>query len=124
MTAKKGGVMRVTKAVVRRAVAAALSIVVLAGLGVVSGRAAEPGNGDLDVLHVRKNVYMITGDGTNIGVQVGVDGVVLVNAGTAAGTDRLLAAVKKISPLPIRFIIDSDADAESVGGTRQWLRPA
>ncbi len=118
MTAKKGGeaVMRVTQAIVQRAVAAALSIVVLTGLGVACGRAAEPATGNLDVLHVHKNVYMITGDGANIGVQVGVDGVVLVNAGTAAGTDRLLAAVKTISPLPIRYIIDTDADAESVGG--------
>lgn len=107
---------QVTKATVHRAVVAALSMVVLVGLGVVSSRAAELGSGGLDVLHVRKNVYMIAGDGANIGVQVGIDGVVLVNAGTAAGTDRLLAAVKKISPLPIRYIIDTDADAESVGG--------
>lgn len=108
--------MQVTKAVVQRAVGAALSIVVLAGLGVVPAHAAEAGNGDLDVLHVRKNVYMIAGDGANIGVQIGTDGAVLVNAGTAAGTDQLEAAVKKITPLPIRYIIDTNADAESVGG--------
>ncbi|MGH8141581.1 MAG: MBL fold metallo-hydrolase [Steroidobacteraceae bacterium] len=107
---------QVTRAIVQRAVTAALSIVVLAGVGVLSAHAADTGNGDLDVLHVRKNVYMIAGDGQNIAVQVGIDGVVLVNAGTAAGTDRLLAAVKKISPLPIRYIIDTNADADAVGG--------
>ncbi len=96
--------------------AAALSIVVLAGIGTVSARAEETGSGDLNVFHVRKSVYVIGGDGQNIAAQVGVDGVLLVNAGTAAGTDRLLAAVKKISPLPIRYIIDSNADADAVGG--------
>ncbi len=94
----------------------ALSIVMLAGLGAISAHAAETGNADLDVLHVRNNVYVIAGDGENIAAQVGIDGVVLVNAGTAAGTDRLLAAVKKISPLPIRYIIDTNADADAVGG--------
>jgi cyclase len=109
-------VQHVTRAIVQRALAAALSIAILTGLGAVSVRAAETGNDDLDVLHVRKSVYMISGDGENIAAQVGIDGVVLVNAGTAAGTDRLLAAVKKISPLPIRYIIDTNADADAVGG--------
>jgi len=109
-------VQQVARTIVRPGLAAALSIVVVAGLGVVSAHAAEAGNDDLQILHVRKNVYMIAGDGANIGVQIGVDGAVLVNAGTAAGTDALVAAVKKITPLPIRYIIDTDADAESVGG--------
>lgn len=107
---------QVTRATVQRALAAALSILVLAGLGVASAHAEETGNGDLDVLHVRKNVYVIAGDGQNIAAQIGVDGVLLVDAGTAAGTDGLLAAVKKISPLPIRYIVDSNADADAVGG--------
>ncbi len=105
-----------TRALVHRAVAAVLSVVALGVLGLVSARAAEPGNGDLDVVPVTKNVYMIPGDGGNVVVQVGVDGVVLVNAGTADGTDHLLAAVRKITPLPIRYIIDTDGDADSAGG--------
>ncbi|HWG76669.1 MAG TPA: hypothetical protein VN660_07720 [Steroidobacteraceae bacterium] len=109
-------VQHVTRATVQRALAAALSIVVFAGLGVASAHAEDAAGGDLDVLHVRKNVYVIAGDGQNIAAQVGVDGVLLANAGTAAGTERLLAAVKKISPLPIRYIIDTNADADVVGG--------
>ena len=105
-----------TRAIVHRAVAAVLSVVVLGVFGLVSASAAEPENGDLDVVPVTKNIYMIPGDGGNVVVQVGVDGVVLVNAGAADGTDRLLATVKKITPLPIRYIIDTDGDADSAGG--------
>jgi glyoxylase-like metal-dependent hydrolase (beta-lactamase superfamily II) len=89
---------------------------VLAVLGGVSAQAAEPENGDLDVVQVRHNFYMIVGDGQNIGVQVGNDGVVVVNAGTEAGADGLIAALKKISLLPIRYLIDTSGDADVVGG--------
>jgi len=109
-------VTQATRAIVHRAVVAAFSVVMLGMLGVVSARAAEPGNGDLEILKVRQNFYVIAGDGENIGVQVGHDGVVLVNAGTVAGVPDLLTAVKSISPLPIRYVIDTDADPAVVGG--------
>lgn len=110
-----------TRAVVQRAVAAALSVVVMVGLGVAAAHAAESPDGDqqidgLEVVQVRPHFYMIVGDGQNVGVQVGRDGAILVNAGTAAGSAALIAAVKKISPLPIRYIIDTSADADVVGG--------
>lgn len=112
-----------TRAIVHRALAAALSVVGLAVgvlVGVVSARAAEPENAAQDavqdVVQVRPNFYMIVGDGQNIGVQVGKDGVVLVNAGTEAGSAGLLAAVRKISSLPIRYIIDTSADEDVTGG--------
>lgn len=105
-----------TRALVHRAVAAVLSVVALGVLGLASAHAAEPGNSDLEIVPVDKSIYMIPGDGGNIAVQVGVDGVVLVNSGAADGTDRLLAAIRKITPLPIRYIIDTDGDADSTGG--------
>jgi cyclase len=83
---------------------------------VVLSHAAEPENSDLDVVRVRPNFYMIAGAGGNIGVQIGSDGVVLVNAGTANASDRVLAAVRKLTPLPIRYVIDTNAEADFVGG--------
>jgi glyoxylase-like metal-dependent hydrolase (beta-lactamase superfamily II) len=59
---------------------------------------------------------MIAGAGANIGVQVGEDGVVVVDAGTAANADAVVAAIKKISAQPIRYIIDTSADPDHVGG--------
>jgi glyoxylase-like metal-dependent hydrolase (beta-lactamase superfamily II) len=79
-----------------------------------SGAVAD--NGDLDVVQVRPNFYMIAGAGGNIGMQIGSDGVVLVNAGAAEASGRVLAAVRKITPLPIRYVIDTNADADFVGG--------
>jgi cyclase len=95
------------------AVAAAVGSVVS---GTFSSRAAEPDNGGLDVVKVRPNFYMIAGAGGNIGVQIGSDGVVLVNSGTAAASNDVVAAVKKLSDLPIRYIINADAGPDFVGG--------
>jgi cyclase len=71
---------------------------------------------DLEVLQLRPNFFMIAGAGGNIGVQVGDDGVVVVDAGTAARADAVVAAIKKLTSRPIRYIIDTSADPDHVGG--------
>jgi len=71
---------------------------------------------DLEVLEVRPNFFMIAGAGGNIGVQVGDDGVVVVDAGSSASAQAVLAAIKRITPKPIRYIIDTGPDADHVGG--------
>ena len=80
------------------------------------GEAQGPG---LEVLQVRPNFYMIAGAGGNVGVQVGDDGVVVVDSGAAANADAVLAAIRKISPAPIRYVIDTSADADHVGGNEK-----
>jgi glyoxylase-like metal-dependent hydrolase (beta-lactamase superfamily II) len=77
---------------------------------------AQPGNADLDVVRVRPNLYMIAGAGGNIAVQTGDDGAVLVDSGAEEASDRVIAAVKRITARPIRYIINTGADAEHVGG--------
>jgi glyoxylase-like metal-dependent hydrolase (beta-lactamase superfamily II) len=71
---------------------------------------------ELEVLQLRPNFYMIAGAGGNIGFQVGTDGVVVVDSGSASMTESVLAAIKKITPQPIRYIIDTSADPDHVGG--------
>ena len=68
------------------------------------------------MLDVRPNFFMIAGAGGNVGVQVGEDGVVVVDAGSAASAAALVAAIKRITPQPIRYVIDTGPDADHVGG--------
>src|SRR5215472_13469570 len=82
----------------------------------VSSRAADFQQDGLDVIQVRPNFYMIAGAGGNIGVQIGIDGIVLVDAGSEGASDRVLAVLKKLTPLPTRYIINTGADADHVGG--------
>lgn len=86
-----------------------------------AGRAAES-EGALDVVQVRPNFYMIAGAGGNIGVQIGVDGVVVVDAGNVGASDQVLAEIKKLTKLPIRYVINTGADADHVSGNAKLAK--
>src|SRR5436190_23818882 len=77
---------------------------------------AQGNAGGLEVLQIRPNFYMIVGAGANIGAQIGPNGVVLVNAGTAEASGEVVAAVARLTNQPIRYIIDTSADPDVVGG--------
>jgi len=104
---------------VKRILTAVLGLVVC---GTFPSRAAEPDNGGLDVVQVRPNFYMIAGAGGNIGVQIGSDGIVLVNAGAEAATAQVMAALKNLTKLPIRYVIDANADPDFVGGNEKLAK--
>jgi glyoxylase-like metal-dependent hydrolase (beta-lactamase superfamily II) len=80
----------------------------------IQGREAT--NDPIEVLQLRPNFYMIAGGGGNIGVQVGVDGVVVVDAGSGAKADTVVVAIKKVTTQPIRYLINTSADPDHVGG--------
>jgi hypothetical protein len=75
-------------------------LIVLAHTSSVGSSNATPGqitgaapSAALDVLEVRPNFFVIAGAGGNIGVQVGDDGVVVVDAGSAASAPADIAAI-------------------------------
>ena len=51
--------------------------------------------GDVEALHVAGNVYLIAGAGGNIAASIGGDGVILVDSGLAAGSEKVLAAIRQ-----------------------------
>ncbi len=79
-------------------------------------QASAAAAGNLEVLDVRPNFFVIAGAGGNLGVQVGEDGVVVVDAGSAANASAVVAAITRITPKPIRYVIDTGPDADHVGG--------
>jgi cyclase len=98
----------------RRKIVIAAVAAALAGAG---GSAAQQASGaNLEVLELRPNFYMIAGAGGNIGFQVGADGVVVVDSGAAASADAVVAAIKKVTTQPIRYVINTSGDADHAGG--------
>jgi cyclase len=82
----------------------------------LSQRAVAVQSTNVEVLEVRPSFFMVAGAGANIGVQVGEDGIVVVDPGSAAAAPSVLAAIKRISAKQIRYIIDTGPDADHVGG--------
>ncbi|MGA8922749.1 MAG: MBL fold metallo-hydrolase, partial [Candidatus Dormiibacterota bacterium] len=94
-----------------------ISAIAAAALVAVGGLAAQQAPGtSLEVLQVRPNFYMIAGAGGNIGFQVGADGVVVVDSGSASSADAVVAAIKRVTTQPIRYVINTSADVDHVGG--------
>jgi cyclase len=71
---------------------------------------------EIEVLPVQKNVYVLVGAGANITIQVGDEGVAMVDSGASGQTERILAAVRAVTRRPVRFLINTNADPDHVGG--------
>lgn len=73
---------------------------------------------DLSTHHVAGNVYMVqrTGGASNVGVFVGAEGVLLVDSLFAPLSDKLIAAVRRISDQEIRFLVNTHVHIDHIGG--------
>ena len=71
---------------------------------------------ELQMLPVQGNVYLLAGAGGNIVVQIGAQGTLVVDTGLADRSDAVLAAIRKLTPKPIQYIINTNVDADHTGG--------
>ncbi len=95
-----------------------LSIAALLVIGAWTDRlsAQRTPPSEIEVVQLRPNFYVIGGAGGNILMQTGPEGIILVDSGSTARADEVLAAIRRLTPLPIRYIINTSMDAEHVGG--------
>ena len=73
----------------------------------------------VEVLPVRAGVFLLQTAAGNTTVQIGGDGIVIVDTQPAELSDSILSELSKLSPKPIRSIIDTSADTLSTGGNRR-----
>jgi cyclase len=78
-----------------------------------------PAPGEIQILPVQGNVWVLIGAGGNITVQAGDDGILLVDTGTAATTDKVLRAVATISKRTLRYIVDTSDAEDHTGGNEK-----
>ena len=79
-------------------------------------KAQEPNDGEIHVLKAQGNVYMLLGAGANVAVQIADEGVLVVDTGTTAMSDKLLAGIRKLSDKPIRYIVNTHLHPDHTGG--------
>jgi cyclase len=107
----------------RRSVIALIAAVLAIGGGEL--RAQQNQNFDsveVHVLPVQGNVYMLVGAGGNVTLQVGNDGVLVVDTQFAQMSDKILAAIRQLSTKPIRYIINTHAHPDHIGGNEKLAR--
>jgi len=65
---------------------------------------------------VSDNIYMLVGQGGNIGISVGDDSVFMIDDQFAPLTDKILDAVKELSDKPIKFLLNTHWHHDHVSG--------
>lgn len=81
--------------------------------------AQQPANLDrteVQTIPVQGNVHMLASAGGNMTVQVGSDGILLVDTSYEQLAPKILAAIRKLSDKPISWIINTEIEADHVSG--------
>jgi cyclase len=85
--------------------------------------AQSPKDGEVHVLPVQGNVFMLVVDGSNVAVSVGPDGAVVVNTGAAAMSEKLLAAVNQLAATAVAAPTRNTCFGAACAGTWGWASP-
>jgi glyoxylase-like metal-dependent hydrolase (beta-lactamase superfamily II) len=99
-----------------------IACLVAATLAVSAQGGGPPAPAAVHVLPVQRNVSMLVGPNGNSAVQVGADGVLLVDAQDAAISAQLLAAVRTLSPKPLQNIVYTSFHAQHTAGSEALLK--
>jgi cyclase len=66
--------------------------------------------------------YMLEGQGGNITVAVGTDAIIMVDTQFAPLSDKIKAAIKAISPLPIKYVVNTHFHGDHTGGNANFQK--
>lgn len=71
---------------------------------------------EIETQRLTDNVYMLIGQGGNIGVSAGDDGVFIVDDQFAPLTEKIVAAIRQITSEPVRFVFNTHWHGDHTGG--------
>jgi glyoxylase-like metal-dependent hydrolase (beta-lactamase superfamily II) len=114
-------------------ITAALAVLTFAGMaGVASAQqpaAAPPppplidwAKIEIKTIELGNNTYMLMGQGGNITVAVGTDGIIMVDGQFAPLSDKIKAAIKAISPLPVKYMVNTHFHGDHTGGNENFAK--
>jgi glyoxylase-like metal-dependent hydrolase (beta-lactamase superfamily II) len=83
----------------------------------------SPRDGQVHVMPVQGNIYMLIADGTNITASVGRDGIAIVNTGTAQMTDKVLAALNELAKMAVSAPATNTCFGANCPGMPSWSSP-
>ena len=99
--------------------------ILLALVAICAAPMAMGQNDDFDAVEiiahqVAGSVHYLEGRGGNIGLSIGVDGVVMVDDQFAPLTGKITAAIEALSDQPIRFLINTHVHPDHIGGNENF----
>jgi cyclase len=68
------------------------------------------------------NTYMLEGQGGNITIAVGTDGIIMVDGQFAPLSAKIKAAIAAISPLPVKYLVNTHFHGDHTGGNENFAK--
>jgi cyclase len=75
---------------------------------------------EVQAVKLTDTVYMLTGAGGNLGVSAGEDAVFLIDDQYAPMTEKITAAIRRISPRPVQFVLNTHWHGDHTGGNENF----
>jgi glyoxylase-like metal-dependent hydrolase (beta-lactamase superfamily II) len=107
---------RVASAVAPAVAWAALAVSAIWLAGPASAQERDFSKVQIKTIDLGHNTYRLEGEGGNITVAVGTDGIIMVDGQFAPLHDKILAAIRAISPLPIKYLVNTHFHGDHTGG--------
>src|ERR1044071_261880 len=104
-----------------RIVIASAVIVLFAPLAYAQG-APDFSKVEIKANRVTDKFYTLDGQGGTIGVLFGPDGVFMVDTQFAPLSDKIAAAIKRLTPQPIKFVVNTHVHGDHTGGDENFGR--
>src|SRR5713101_2068606 len=95
---------------------AALAATSVLFAGTAFAQAPDFSKVEIKTTDLGNKTYMLEGQGGNITIAVGTDGIIMVDTQFAPLSDKIKAAIKAISPLPIQYTILTHFHGDHTGG--------
>jgi cyclase len=92
----------------------------------LAARAQQPDFSKVEIktTAVAGNVYLLEGSGGNIGVSAGPDGLLIVDDQFAPLAEKIQAALEKINPGKLKFVLNTHFHGDHTGGNAHFGRDA
>jgi glyoxylase-like metal-dependent hydrolase (beta-lactamase superfamily II) len=94
----------------------ALAVSTIAFGGAASAQGIDFSKVEIKTIDLGRNTYRLEGQGGNITVAVGADGIIMVDGQFAPLHDKIKAAIAAISPLPIKYLVNTHFHGDHTGG--------
>jgi glyoxylase-like metal-dependent hydrolase (beta-lactamase superfamily II) len=66
--------------------------------------------------------YMLEGQGGNITIAVGTDGIIQIDGQFAPLSDKIRAAIKAVAPLPVKYLVNTHYHGDHTGGNENFTK--
>jgi cyclase len=88
----------------------------------VSAQGPDPSKVEISAIKITDSFYALEGAGGRMGVLTGPEGIFVVDSSFAPVTEKVVAAIRKISNAPLRFLVNTHVHGDHSGGNENFAK--